>query len=496
MVEMHGRAVARIMPFSSLLFLHGFLPLFLVAYWLTPKSLKNITGILGSIAFYAWGAPRFLPVVLFLGVLDYYLSHAIARRRELGTEVGQRGAKRLLLAGITVHLSMLAYFKYSNFFVAQVNSVAHAVMTTKGIDWTEVVLPIGISFITFEEISYLTDIYRGDAKPARSLFHYLLFLTFFPHSIAGPIFRWKDLAAQLNDRTQSFALVHAGFARFSIGLAKKILIADSIGVIADAVFGLPAPQLTAKLAWLGACSYTLQIYFDFSGYSDMAIGLGKMCGFTFKENFDKPYVASSVTEFWQRWHISLSRWLRDYLYIPLGGNRAGTRRATLNVVIVFTLSGLWHGAAWSFVVWGLYHGLFVALERVFPQVRARVPLLIQHVLTLVIVIVGWVFFRATSMESAFAIIAAMAGQGRAEPLTVFPANIYPHFAIFAVLVGVATVVFQLTEKYVGKQTPEADGPTMAPWRARLIVIAGPLLLLAAAAHLTNMRVTPLIYFKF
>ncbi|NOU32692.1 MAG: MBOAT family protein [Polyangiaceae bacterium] len=484
------------MPFSSLLFLHGFLPLFLAAYWLTPRRFKNLTGIAGSLAFYAWGAPRFLPVVVLLGVGDYYLSHAIARRTALGTPDAAKAAKRLLVLGVFAHLVLLGYFKYSNFFMGQVNdALGH--FGGRHLGWVAVVLPIGISFITFEEISYLTDVYRGDAKPARSLGHYLLFLTFFPHSIAGPIFRWKDLAAQLNARKQSFALVREGFARFSVGLAKKVLLADSIAIVADGVFGLPAAQLGTGLGWLGACAYTLQIYFDFSGYSDMAIGLGKMCGFTFKENFDMPYVAASITEFWQRWHISLSRWLRDYLYIPLGGNRRGEHRATLNVVIVFTLSGLWHGAAWSFVVWGLYHGLFVALERVTGSVRNRIPLPIRHVATMVIVIVGWVFFRATSLPSALHVLGAMAGRGQGAPLAVFPAELCPSFALFAMIVGALIVLYQLGIKY-GPASPIEGGTPLRlpPWRVALSYAPGPVLFLASIAHLTNSRVAPLIYFKF
>ncbi len=484
------------MPFSSLLFLHGFLPLFLAAYWLTPRRFKNFTGIAGSLLFYAWGAPRFLPVVALLGVGDYYLSHAIARRTALATPAGAQVAKRLLALGVCTHLCMLGYFKYSNFFMGQVNdALGH--FGARHLDWVSVVLPIGISFITFEEISYLTDVYRGDAKPARSLGHYLLFLTFFPHSIAGPIFRWKDLAAQLDARTQSFALVREGFARFSVGLAKKVLLADSIAVVADGVFALPAAQLTTGLGWLGACAYTLQIYFDFSGYSDMAIGLGKMCGFTFKENFDMPYVAASVTEFWQRWHISLSRWLRDYLYIPLGGNRRGEHRATLNVIIVFTLSGLWHGAAWSFVVWGLYHGLFVALERVTGSLRDRVPLALRHAGTMVVVVVGWVFFRAPSLPSALHVLGAMAGLGPGAPLEVFPAELYPSFALVAMIVGALVVAYQLFTKY-GPAAP-IDGAALrglAPWRVALSYVPGPVLFLASIAHLTNSRVAPLIYFKF
>ncbi|MFO0664549.1 MAG: MBOAT family O-acyltransferase [Polyangiaceae bacterium] len=479
------------MPFSTLLFLHGFLPIFLLLYWVTPTKWKNATGILGSVVFYACGAPKFLPVILLMGVSDYFLSHAIARRNALGTEASRKHAKVLLVLGVVLHLGLLGYFKYSNFFVREVNEgiLHHFGRHWK---WVDVIMPIGISFITFEELSYLIDVYRGDAKPARSLAHYMLFLMFFPHSIAGPIFRWKDLEAQLSGRTQSFLLVREGFARFSVGLAKKVLLADSIAIVADAVFDLPKGQLTFAIGWLGALAYTLQIYFDFSGYSDMAIGLGKMCGFTFKENFDQPYVSASITEFWQRWHISLSRWLRDYLYIPLGGNRRGDNRATINVVIVFALSGIWHGSGWTYLVWGLFHGFFVAMERIAGERRKRVPLVLQHVTTLFLVVIGWVFFRAKTVEAAVDLLVAMAGGGQGDALTLFPAYLHPNFSLAAMAAGAAIICVQVAYKYL--PSPEQRKPRAA--RAFLAHAAGLLLFLAAAVHLTNARVTPLIYFKF
>ncbi|HTR49175.1 MAG TPA: MBOAT family O-acyltransferase, partial [Kofleriaceae bacterium] len=368
------------MPFSSLLFLHLFLPSFLAAYWLAPRPAKNYTAIAASLVFYAWGAPRFLPVVVALGVIDYFVSHQIGRLRV----IARSRAKLLLGLGVTMHLCVLAYFKYTNFFLGEIDHLVER-FGLAPFQWTRVVLPIGVSFITFEEISYLNDVYRGDARPARRLSHYLLFLTLFPHSIAGPIFRWKDLEPQLSEREHTWTLAREGFERFAIGLGKKVLIADSVAIPVDVIFGLPRDQLSPGLAWLAAAGYALQIYFDFSGYSDMAIGLGKLIGFRFKENFDRPYISASITEFWTRWHISLSTWLRDYLYIPLGGNRLGRRRALVNVMLVFALSGLWHGAAWTFVLWGMFHGAFVTIERLVGGRRNRVPLVAQHATTLAIV---------------------------------------------------------------------------------------------------------------
>ena len=396
------------MPFSSLLFLHLFLPLFLIIYWAAPRGAKNGVAIGASLVFYAWGAPRFLPVVLGLGLIDYYVARTIARLVAESVEVPARRrlAQLLLGLGVAMHLSILAYFKYSNFFAGELSHALTA-LGFSAIPWTHVVLPIGVSFITFEEITYLCDVARGDARPARRLSHYLLFLTLFPHSIAGPIFRWKDLEAQLAHREHSLALVRSGFERFSLGLAKKVLVADSVAIIADGCFGLPSTQLTPGLAWLGALAYTIQIYFDFSGYSDMAIGLGRMIGFRLPENFARPYSAVSVTDFWRRWHMSLSRWFRDYLYIPLGGNRKGGVATYRNLVIVFLATGLWHGAAWTFVAWGAYHGALLIIERATGLAGAtRLPGL-RRLVTFVLVIVGWVLFRSESVPQFATFLEAM-----------------------------------------------------------------------------------------
>lgn len=517
------------MPFSSLLFLHAFLPAFLILYWIAPRFAKNGVAIAGSLAFYAWGAPRFLPVVLGLGLIDYFLAARIAalvhpaaspRRRSSPGDAPPpaarpRAAKLLLVLGVTMHLSILAYFKYSNFFVGEFNR-ALTDLGLGAIPWTHVVLPIGVSFITFEEITYLCDVYRGDARPARRISHYLLFLTLFPHSIAGPIFRWKDLEAQLAHREHSLELVRSGFERFSLGLAKKILLADSVAIPADAIFALPASQLSPSLAWLGAIAYTLQIYFDFSGYSDMAIGLGRMIGFRFKENFNQPYLSASFTEFWTRWHISLSSWLRDYLYIPLGGNRKGQRRALVNLMIVFLLSGLWHGAAWTFVLWGAFHGSIVTLERLAGARRDRLPLVVQHATTLPLLVMSWVFFRATSAGQIADFLTAMVGLDEvADGAVPLVRGLYlPSFTLAALVFGAAACLLPLAWKYRGappgakpSQAPPAPQAPLVPASplARfttsagfsLLARTGYLLLFALSAmHLTNMRITPLIYFKF
>jgi alginate O-acetyltransferase complex protein AlgI len=470
-------------PFSSLLFIHVFLPAFLLAYWATPRAAKNWTAIAASLVFYGWGAPRFLPVVVGLGVVDYAVSH------QLAAVTRPRLKRALLIVGVTIHLSVLAYFKYSNFLVGELDGIVGK-LGYAPLAWTHVVLPIGISFITFEEISYLTDVYRGDARPARRLSYYLLFLTLFPHAIAGPIFRWKDLDAQLAERSYGWTLVREGFERFARGLAKKVLVADSVAIIADSAFSAPTGQLTTSFAWLGAIGYAIQIYFDFSGYSDMAIGLGKMIGFRFKENFNQPYISASITEFWARWHISLSTWLRDYLYIPLGGNRRGERRTIMNLMIVFALSGLWHGAAWTFVIWGVFHGSLVAAERLLGPRRERIPVAVQHVVTLVLLVIGWVIFRAASAGQALDVIRAMFGLGSAVEPPPVAGDAMPRHAMLALIAGTVIVLAPLVTRYRG-------------WRPRVPAIGHVLarvgyfaLFALAAIHLTNMRITPLIYFKF
>ena len=488
------------MPFSSLLFLSGFLPVFLALYWASPRALKNIVVLGFSIVFYAWGAPRLLPVVLALGVIDYWLGNVVARTRVAERSASAADAARLkrrarlvVAFAITMHLSVLAYFKYSNFLVAETNGLLALLPKGMKLTWAEVPLPIGISFLTFEEISYLVDVYRGDARPARSVSRYLVFLMLFPHSIAGPIFRWKDLEKQLDERLHSVSHIVDGFARFSLGLAKKVLVADAMAVIVDPIYAAEPGLIGFRLAWLGAIAYTLQIYFDFSGYSDMAIGLGKMAGFQFKENFDAPYGSASITEFWKRWHISLSTWLRDYLYIPLGGSRLGERRTRINIMIVFTLSGLWHGAAWTFVVWGVYHGLLSVAERTrgVQRIRSALPIVANVLLTFLLVLVGWVFFRAPTMRVAEHLLAAMAGLAARPAMaeSLVDGRVLPNQSLFVLviaclLVAASRLVSSMRERdLTGRLRP-------------LGLALAPLALILSIAQLVNSGFSPLIYFKF
>lgn len=397
------------MIFASPIFLFLFLPATLALHAVVPQRLRNWVLLFTSLLFYAWGEPLFVGVLLLSMVLNHRVGIWIEER-----PFGPWFPKLCVALVTTVNLGLLVLFKYSELLV----SAASALFGRLGIEIVElqpVHLPIGISFYTFHAVSYVVDIYRGKAKAQRSLRLHALYISFFPQLVAGPIVRYHEICDQLETRALSLSGFAAGVRRFIIGLAKKMLIANTVAIPAAALFGLPAQSLSAGSAWLGACCYALQIYFDFSGYSDMAIGLARMFGFTFPENFRWPYVARSMTEFWRRWHISLSSWFRDYLYIPLGGSRRGRLVELRNLLLVFALCGLWHGANWTFAIWGLYHGAFLIAERVgLRRLVERSPALLQHAYVVVAFTVGWVFFRSPNLADALVMLRAMAGFGGAS----------------------------------------------------------------------------------
>jgi alginate O-acetyltransferase complex protein AlgI len=389
------------MVFTSSVFLFLFLPLFLGLYYLLPARARLAWILAASWAFYGWWRLDFLALIAAVTIWSYLAGLWIGRRR------GSRRSRAALALAIAADLAVLGYFKYFNFGLESLNALLASVGARTLTAW-KVVLPVGISFYLFHAISYLVDVHRGDAPVAVDFLELAVYMALFPQLVAGPIIRYKDLAPQLRQRTHSFDGFSEGAARFMIGFCKKVLIADLVAPIANAGFGLATP--TAADAWLSALAYTAQIYFDFSGYSDMAIGLGLMMGFRFPENFRTPYLARSITEFWRRWHISLSTWLRDYLYIPLGGNRRGFGRTLVNLMTVMVLGGLWHGAAWTFVLWGAWHGLFLALERRRRralEAEGRRPAAVAA--TMAVVIVGWVLFRSSSLPQALGMLAGMIG---------------------------------------------------------------------------------------
>jgi alginate O-acetyltransferase complex protein AlgI len=379
--------------FSSLIFLLLFLPIFLIGYHLVEKRYKNSFALLFSLLFYFWGAPNFILIAIGSIIVDYYLVAFISRFKA-------RNRLVMLWVSIVFNLSFLLYYKYFNFFIENLNIVLEGGHTY---DIAAIVLPIGISFFTFQKISYSVDIYRKTAPPLKSLLDYSLYIMLFPQLIAGPIVRYNEIADQLNNREfRNYNDRIYGLYRFAIGLAKKVIIANVLGEKADLIFGLDSVDLNSSVAWLGIICYTFQIYFDFSGYSDMAIGLGRMMGFKFPENFNSPYISQSITEFWKRWHITLGSWMRDYLYIPLGGNRVSSKvRLYSNLWLVFLISGLWHGASWNFVLWGAYHGLFLIFDRLFLNTLTKgIGKLGRVMITFLVVLFGWVLFRTENLIAA------------------------------------------------------------------------------------------------
>ena len=398
------------MVFSSPIFLFVFFPITLGFYYLiksaTPGTnrLANLWLLVASIFFYAWSAPKSTYLLFFcVGIIfDFFIALLIARNYR--TNNLTISAKLLLTIAIGLNLVFLGYYKYANFFV----EVFIDSTSASQVNWRVVILPIGISFIVFHKISYLVDVYRRKVQPRRSLPEFMLYLLFFPQLIAGPIVRYHTIADQIDKRTHSVNDVFEGMYRFALGLGKKVLLANPLGSVADSVFAQPVSSLDPTLAWFGILMYALQIYFDFSGYSDMAIGLGKMFGFQLPENFNRPYIAKSVSEFWRRWHISLSSFFRDYVYIPLGGNHFTLQRTLINLWIVFILCGLWHGAKWTFLFWGAYYGFWLTLERLFlARLLEKMPRAMANAYTFLVILIGWVFFRSPDLDYAFSYVATM-----------------------------------------------------------------------------------------
>ena len=391
------------MVFSSIIFLFLFLPLALAFYFLTVKKYRNLFLLFASLIFYAWGEGFYLLILLISIFINYSCGLLIDNHRS-----SNRSGVYLIVA-IVLNLGILAFFKYANFVVTNLNSIL-PVFGIGPLYLTRIHLPIGISFFTFQALSYVVDVYNQKILAQRNIINLSAYISLFPQLMAGPIVRYAHIAKEIVSRTTSRTDFSEGVRQFLFGLGKKMLIANPVAGVADQVFFLPAGELTTGLAWLGAICYTLQIYFDFSGYSDMAIGLARMFGFHYLENFNYPYISRSIREFWRRWHISLSTWFKDYLYIPLGGNHRGSLRTYMNLVIVFLLCGLWHGASWNFVIWGLFHGLFLAIERTFlGRGLNALPQPFRHIYTLLIVMVGWVIFRTESMAQGISYLSAMSG---------------------------------------------------------------------------------------
>jgi len=479
------------MVFSSTVFLFLFFPLVILGYFVIPRQARNVFLLLASLFFYAWGEGFYLLIMLASILLNYSGGRLLDRFR------GQRRGKIVLGVTVAANLLLLGTFKYANFLVDNLNIVLEAVGVSPMM-LAPVHLPIGISFFTFQAMSYVIDVYRDDAVVQKNPFNTALYIALFPQLIAGPIVRYHDIADQLTTRKETLDLFTSGIILFVVGLGKKMLIANQMGAVADGVFAIEASQLDVPLSWLGIVCYTLQIYFDFSGYSDMAIGLGRMFGFQFLINFNYPYISRSIREFWRRWHISLSRWFRDYLYIPLGGGRGANWQVYRNLFIVFFLCSLWHGASWNFIVWGMIHGTFLALERTrLGSLIAICPRLLRHFYVLLIVMLSWVFFRSPDIGYGWHYLSAMFGFGSGNGVEHYVFQYLNREVLLVIVFGVAaaTPIMPFVRTRLEERKYFEYG-----W-VQFLVSGGTitvliLIILGSAMHLAAGTHNPFIYFRF
>lgn len=388
------------MLFSSVTFLFTFLPITLILYFIVPQRMKNFILLVASLFFYAWGEPVYIVLMILSILFNYACGLDLEKKKE-----DPKAARISVIVAVVVNLLILGFFKYFGLFLDTINTVFSA-----NIQYRTLALPIGISFYTFQALSYVIDVYRGKIKTQHNVLNFGLYVSMFPQLIAGPIVRYEDIEVQLTKRKITVDKFGEGCMFFIRGLAKKVLLANTVGEVYTQIASLQAGTFSALTAWIGCISFAFQIYFDFGGYSDMAIGLGKMFGFEFLKNFDYPYTAKSITDFWRRWHISLSTWFREYVYIPLGGNRKGTSRTIVNLMIVWALTGFWHGAAWNFLAWGLYYGLILIIEKfVLGDLIAKLPTFVQWLYSIVLVLIGWVFFFSPDLGYAFQYLGTMFG---------------------------------------------------------------------------------------
>ena len=469
------------MVFSSTVFLFRFLPLFFMAYYLVPGRMKNVLLFFGSLIFYAWGEPVYVLLMLFSTLVDYCNGRLIEANR------GKARAKVFLISSIVINLLVLCFFKYADLLVQAVNT-----LTGTGIPLLHLPLPIGISFYTFQTMSYTIDVYRGEAKVQKSILDFGVFVTMFPQLIAGPIVKYRDVEDRLHGRRPDILQISRGCRRFCVGLAKKVLLANNIGQLWAEISAMNFLEMSMLTAWLGVTAFAFQIYFDFSGYSDMAIGLGEMLGFHFPENFNHPYISASVTEFWRRWHISLGSWFREYVYIPLGGNRKGRPRQILNILIVWMLTGIWHGAGWNFLLWGLWFAVLLVLEKLFlGKLLSWLPRGIGILYTLFAVWLGWVLFSLDSPENILRFAGAMAGCGGVwDQKALFLGS--EHMVLLCVAALAATPLPEGLAKRLEKST---TGMGMALYRLGEKVIPTALLLLSIAG-IVEASYNPFLYFRF
>ena len=471
------------MVFSSTLFLFRFLPIFMLLYFAAPGRIKNFILFLGSLVFYAWGEPIYVILMLFSTISDYIHGRAIAACKSKG------GRRSLLFSSVAVNLAVLGFFKYADFVIGTVNQ-----LTGSQFALLELPLPIGISFYTFQTMSYTIDCYRGRAKVQKNLPDFAVFVTMFPQLIAGPIVRYTDIESSLHERKPDILDISYGCKRFVYGLAKKVLLANNLGLLWTDISSRDASSASILTVWMGVLAFAFQIYFDFSGYSDMAIGLGRILGFHFPENFNYPYIAASVTDFWRRWHISLSSWFREYVYIPLGGNRKGLPRQLLNILIVWMLTGLWHGAGWNFVLWGLWFALWLTIEKLgLKKLLETLPKGIGMVYTWVVVLVSWVFFALEDGGQFVVYLRSMFGQ---YGLVWYDSRALYDGSEYLILFIVAAVsATPLGHTLAGRLENTSRGGKIALYRFLEKLIPA-VLLIASIAYVVDASYNPFLYFRF
>ena len=480
-------------------FIYVFLPIVCTLYLVIRKELRNHLLLLASLVFYAWGEPKYLLVMLSVIGINYIFALIIGKVKNIASvsqSVSQSSPNKswcqhlsliLLSIALVANLSVLGYFKYFNFLCENIN-----LLFKTNIDFIKVVMPIGISFYTFQAISYLVDVYRGDVKAQSNIYKLALYISLFPQLIAGPIVKYHDVNEQIDYREVELNDIAYGIKRFIIGLSKKMLLANTFGEIADKVFEQDATAVSPLVAWIGAIAYTLQIFFDFSGYSDMAIGLGRIFGFKFKENFNYPYISKTITEFWRRWHISLSTWFKEYLYIPLGGNRKSPARTYINLSLVFLATGIWHGAAWNFIFWGLWNGFFIVVERFFGLNRDKDYKWYQsgllHVYCILAFVIGWVMFRAPDMTYALNYLGNMFG------LVEHQEDLYKMWYYLDTIPVIAFIVAIICSMPICKNILEATNKRpIVLWIFNLWIYV---LLIASTAQIASTTYNPFIYFRF
>ena len=478
------------MVFSSLMFLFRFLPIFILLYFVAPKCIRNTILFISSLIFYAWGEPVYVVLMLFSTIVDYThgrLVYSFKMKNEL------KKAKLVVASSMVINLALLGFFKYADFIIGNLNLIP-------GVDipLLHLALPIGISFYTFQTMSYTIDIYRGDALPQKNIISFGAYVALFPQLIAGPIVQYNTVAEQLENRKESFDDFSAGVMRFITGLGKKVLLANNIGILWDTISALPAGEVPVLMSWLGITAYAFQIYFDFSGYSDMAIGLGRMLGFKFLENFDYPYISRSITEFWRRWHMSLGSWFRSYVYIPLGGNRKGLGIQIRNIAIVWLLTGIWHGASWNFLLWGAYFGIFLILEKMLWLDFLKKHKILSHIYTIILVWIGWAIFAFDNMADGLSYIKGMFGlnsAGFVDTQTLY--YLINYLLMFVILILASTpymrsLAFRLQNVLDDERKHPAGKVINTVLQLAFIVF----IFVISTAYLVDATYNPFLYFRF